>query len=166
MRACYRPTTDDLPGRDSRGAAWMGGLVVVRTLLTLASTAILARLLTPTDYGYVAMATVFTELAAMLCAFGLPAIIVQAQHLTRLDLDSGFWFSLALGTVIVSAMVAGSSLVAGLFREPGLTPILGAMSSIILFEELAAIHQSIAYRNRVRPRPWRSYPGSKSYPAL
>jgi O-antigen/teichoic acid export membrane protein len=146
MRACYRPTTDDLPGRVARGAAWMGGLVVVRTLLTLVSTAILARLLTPMDYGFVAMATVYTELAAMLCAFGLPAIIVQARHLTRLDLDSGFWFSLALGTVIVSAMVAGSSLVAGLFREPRLAPILWVMSSIILFEELAAIHQSIAYR--------------------
>ena len=88
MRACFHPTTDDLDGRVARGAAWMGTLVVVRTVLTLGATAILARLLTPSDYGYVAMATVVTELGAMLCVFGLPAIIVRAPHLTRLDLDS------------------------------------------------------------------------------
>jgi PST family polysaccharide transporter len=124
----------------------MAMLVAVRTLLTVGSTAILARLLTPTDYGYVAMSTVVTELAAMLCAFGVPAIIVQARRLKRLELDSAFWFSVALGIVIVSAMIAGSSLFADMFREPSLTPILWTMSLMILFEEFAAVHQSIAYR--------------------
>ena len=146
MRACFRPTADDLSGRVVRGAAWMGTLVVVRTLLTLGSTAVLARLLTPTDYGYVAMATVVTELAAMLCVFGLPAIVVQTQRLTRLDLDSGFWFSVVLGSTIALAMIAGSAVIADAFREPRLGPILWAMSSMILFEEFSAIHQSIAYR--------------------
>jgi O-antigen/teichoic acid export membrane protein len=146
MRACLRPTADDLNGRVARGAAWMVTLVVVRTLLTLGATAILARLLTPVDYGYVAMATVVTEFGAMLCVFGLPAIIVRAQDLTRLDLDSGFWFSVALGVTIVSAIVAASSIIAHLFHEPRLTRILWAMSSMILFEEFSAIHQSIAYR--------------------
>jgi PST family polysaccharide transporter len=146
MRACFRPTAEDFSGRVVRGTAWMGTLVVVRALLTLGSTAILARLLTPTDYGYVAMATVVTELAAMLCVFGLPAIIVQTQRLTRLDLDSGFWFSVVLGTAIPLGMIAGSAVIADLFREPRLAPILWAMSSMIVFEEISAIHQSIAYR--------------------
>ena len=120
MRACLRPTADDLNGRVARGAAWMVTLVVVRTILTLGATAILARLLTPADYGYVAMATVVTEFGAMLCVFGLPAIIVREQHLRRLDLDSGFWFSVALGVTIAGAIVAASSLIADLFHEPRL----------------------------------------------
>ena len=146
MRACLKPTADDLDGRVARGAAWMVTLVVVRTVVTLGSTAILARLLTPADYGCVAMATVVTEFGAMLCVFGLPAIVVRAQRLTRLDLDSGFWFSVVLGSTVVGAMIASSTLIADLFHEPRLTPILWAMSSMILFEEFSAIHQSIAYR--------------------
>ncbi len=146
MRACLRPTAYDLGGRVARGAAWMLTLMVVRTVLTLGATAILARLLTPADYGYVAMAAVVTEFAAMLCVFGLPAIIVRTKRLTRLDLDSGFWFSIALGVTIVSAIVAASPVIAEIFHEPRLAPILCAMSSLVLFEEFSAIHQSIAYR--------------------
>jgi PST family polysaccharide transporter len=146
MHACLRPTAYDLGGRVARGAAWMLTLMIVRTALTLGATAILARLLTPADYGYVAMATVVTEFAAMLCVFGLPAIIVRTKRLTRLDLDSGFWFSIALGVTIVSAIVVASPVIAELFHEPRLAPILCAMSSLVLFEEFSAIHQSIAYR--------------------
>ncbi|MEO8303621.1 MAG: lipopolysaccharide biosynthesis protein [Betaproteobacteria bacterium] len=146
MRVCFRPNAEDLSGRVVRGAAWMGTLIVARAVLTVGSTAILARLLTPTDYGYVAMATVVTELAAMLCVFGLPAILVQQQHVRRLDLDSGFWLSVFLGVMIVSLLIAGSAVTADLFREPRLAPILWAMSSLILFEEVSAIHQSIVYR--------------------
>ena len=146
VRACLRPTTNDLSGRVVRGAAWMATLVVTRVLLTVGATAILARLLTPADYGQVAMATVVTELAAALCVFGLPAIIVQMPHLRRLDLDSAFWFSLILGVAIAALLIAGAGPIATLFLEPRLAPILWAMSSLILFEEISAVHQSIVYR--------------------
>ncbi len=146
MTACFRPSATGLGGRVVRGAAWMGALAVLRTVLTVGSTAVLARLLTPADYGLVAMATVVTELAAMLCTFGLPAIIVQMPRLTRLDLDSAFWFSVMLGAAAVAAIVAGSSFAAGLFREARLTPILWAMSSMILLDEVSAVHLSIANR--------------------
>lgn len=146
MRACFHPTAEDLSGRVVRGAAWMGTLAVTRALLTLGATAILARLLTPGDYGYVAMAAVVTEIAAMLCVSGWPAIIVQMARLRRIDLDSGFWFSAGLGVAIVSLLVAGSRSIAELFGEPQLTPILWVMSSLILFEEISTIHQSIVYR--------------------
>lgn len=146
MAACFRPTTKDLGGRVVRGAVWMAALVVLRTVLTIGSTALLARLLTPTDYGFIAMAAVAVEMAAMLCMFGLPMIIVQMPRLTRLDLDSAFWFSVILGTFVVSIMVAGSTVAANLFKEPRLAPILCAMSSLVLFEELSAVHLSIASR--------------------
>ncbi|HET7031832.1 MAG TPA: lipopolysaccharide biosynthesis protein [Casimicrobiaceae bacterium] len=146
MRACLSPTTNDLSGRVVRGAAWMGTLVVTRALLTLGATAILARLLTPADYGYVAMAAVVTEFAAALCVFGLPAIIVQTPRLRRLDLDSAFWFSVILGVGIAALLIACSRPIADLFLEPRLAPILCATSTLILFEEVSAVHQSIVYR--------------------
>jgi PST family polysaccharide transporter len=146
VRACFRPTADDLEGRVARGAAWMSMLVIARALLTLGSTAVLARLLTPAEYGYAAMAAVVTELAATLCVFGVPAIIIQTPRLRRRDLDSVFWFSAILGVGIVALLIAFSRPIADLFLEPRLAPILCVASSLILFEELSAVHQSIVYR--------------------
>jgi O-antigen/teichoic acid export membrane protein len=146
MRACLRPTKDDLGGRVIRGAAWMSGLIVTRTVLTIGATAVLARLLTPTDYGFIAMAAIVTELAAALCVFGLPAIIVQTPRLRRIDLDSVFWFSVMLGVVVTTLLVAAATPIAAIFREPRLAPILWAMSALILFDEFSTVQQSIAYR--------------------
>src|SRR5438876_6209665 len=100
MVACFRPGTQDLGGRVVRGAIWMAVFTVLRAVLTIGSTAVLARLLTPADFGLIAMAAVTVELVGMLCMFGLPAIVVQMPRLTRLDLDSGFWVSVIVGTFV------------------------------------------------------------------
>jgi PST family polysaccharide transporter len=146
LRACFRSSTEDLSGRVVRGAAWMGTLVVTRVLLTVGSTALLARLLTPEDYGLVAMASVVTEVAAAFCIVGVPQILVQTPRLRRLDLDSAFWWSTILGIAIAAALIAGSGAFAGLFREPRLGPILCAMSMLILCEEISIVHQAIVWR--------------------
>ncbi|MEO8133087.1 MAG: lipopolysaccharide biosynthesis protein [Betaproteobacteria bacterium] len=146
MAACFRPTTEDLGGRVVRGAVWIAALVVLRMVLTIGSTAVLARLLVPADYGVIAMATVVTELASMLCMFGIPMIITQLPRLTRLDLDSAFWFSAILGTFMAALIVATSPLAAELFKEPGLAPVLCAMSLMVLLEEVSAVQLSITNR--------------------
>jgi len=147
MRACFRPgLLEDLGGRVVRGAVWMAVFIVLRAVITIGATAVLARLLTPTDFGLVAMATVAVELAGILCAFNLPAIIVRSTRLTRLDLDSAFWLSLAIGTSVTALIIIGSPVAALLFGEPSLMSILCALSAMILFEELSAVHFSIASR--------------------
>ena len=146
MRACFHPEKHDLHGRVARGAAWMGSLIVIRAIVTVGATAILARVLHPSDYGFVGMATVVTELALMFCTVGLTAIVIQAPRLSRIDLDTAFWLSAALGVVTAAAIVGGSGLFARMFREPALEPILWAMSLMVVFEQLTDIHQAIAFR--------------------
>ena len=82
---CFHPTKRGLGARVVRGGAWFVTLVVTRAILAIGTTAVLARLLTPADFGYVGMAAVATDLAVMLCTLGVPSIIVQAPRLTRLD---------------------------------------------------------------------------------
>ena len=88
MRACLWPTAEYLGGKVARGAAWMGALIAGRALLTLGSTAILARLLTPADYGLAAMSSVVTEIAGAFCIVGVPQILIQMPRLRRLELDT------------------------------------------------------------------------------
>jgi PST family polysaccharide transporter len=146
MVDCFRPSAENLGGRVMRGTIWIALFVALRAMTAIASTAILARLLTPADFGLNAMAAVTVEIAAIVCMFGLPSIIVQLPKLTRLDLDTGFWLSVAVGTAAASAVILASPVIASLFKEPRLAPILWAMSSMILLEELSAVHFGIANR--------------------
>jgi PST family polysaccharide transporter len=147
MVACFRRgNVTDLGGRVARGAAWMAVFLASRALMTIASTAVLARLLTPADFGLIGMATVAVDLAGILCALGIPAIVVQSPRLTRIDLDSAFWVGIAIGTLVTALIMAGSPIVALLFDEPALAPILCVISVILLLDEISAVHFSIASR--------------------
>ena len=82
--------------------------IVLRTLITLGSVAILARLLSPADFGYMTMAIVITELAALFGNFGFASVLIQKRVITRLQMDTVFWSSAMLGLLLtISVFVHG-----------------------------------------------------------
>ena len=92
--------------------------IFLRTAMTIGSTAVLARLLTPADFGYIAMATVVTELAALFGNFGFSSVLIQRRVVARLHLDTVFWASLMLGVMLTLAVFALSFLAGTLFGDP------------------------------------------------
>lgn len=109
--------SEDLGGRVVSGAGFQLLGVVLKTVITIGSTAVLARLLAPSAFGYVAMAAVVTELAALFANFGLSNILIQRRRITRLQLDTVFWASAALG-VVLALITVGASLFASMwFRD-------------------------------------------------
>src|SRR5918999_2811723 len=77
------------PGQDTRrldrqlvqGVSWSGAIKGLTQLLSWASTIVVARLLSPEDFGLVAMATVYIGLTALITEFGLGAAIVALRDL-------------------------------------------------------------------------------------
>ena len=65
-----------------RGVTWTGGIKGITLLLSWASTIIVARILSPADYGLVAMATVYIGLTTMITDFGLGSAIVALPDLS------------------------------------------------------------------------------------
>src|SRR5438128_7009439 len=63
-----------------RGVTWTGGIKGLTLLLSWASTIVVARILSPADYGLVAMATVYLGLTTMITDFGLGSAIVALRH--------------------------------------------------------------------------------------
>lgn len=121
------------------GAAYQFVSIGLRTLITIGSTAVLARLLTPADFGYVAMATVVTELAGLLGALGLSNVLVQRATINRLQLDTVFWASIGIGSllsvlVLLLSYPASSffadARVGEILRVLGLNFVLGSVSVV------------------------------------
>ena len=93
-----------LTDKVAKGAFWVmlekGGVQLVQFLVTL----VLARLLTPSDYGAVALLTVFISLSDVLIDSGLPKALVQKKKATQTDYDTVFFLSLTLAAGLYAVL--------------------------------------------------------------
>ena len=81
----------DLTEATVTGLAWTAGNRIVQQAFLIVGTAVLARMLSPADFGLVAMTAIFLGFIAVISDFGLPAALVQRRELTRVQLSSAFW---------------------------------------------------------------------------
>lgn len=146
VRRAFFPSSNNLSQRVVHGAAFTFLGIAIRTGVTIGSMAVLARLLTPADFGHIAMATMVTELAALFSNFGFGSILIQRARLSRLQIDTMFWAALLLG-VVLSVVVFGLSFVSQLVFDNVLVgELLRALCIIFIFEELTVVPRSLLAR--------------------
>tara|TARA_R110002049_G_scaffold4601_4_gene31860 strand:- start:91012 stop:92382 length:1371 start_codon:yes stop_codon:yes gene_type:complete len=111
-----------------------------------ASTIILARMLTPEDYGLVAMVASLTALAGLFSNLGLSAASIQNHDLTDGQLTNLFWMNVGLG-VILTGIVAGlAPVVAWFYSDSRLIPITLVMSISFLIRSFGTQHTAMLVR--------------------
>ena len=116
-------------------AGWLlltGGAQVVRFLVTLASTAILARLLLPTDFGLVAAASPVMAFTAMLQNLGINEALIQRPQLEKGHVNALFVVTSGMSIVVAAVLILAAPLLAALLLEPRLIGIIQAMAAIAL----------------------------------
>jgi PST family polysaccharide transporter len=95
----------------ANGATWLGAAQVVRIALTFASTAIIARVLAPDDYGVIAMVGPILALIMIFQDLGLGTAAIQAESISRAQSNALFWLNmlasagLALFLVLLSPAI-------------------------------------------------------------
>ena len=115
-------------------------------ILNVASVAILARLLTPYDFGLVAMVTAVTGLLAMFKDAGLSMATVQQDTVTHEQVSTLFWVNVGLSLVLMLIVAALSPWIATFYHEPKLQPITLAIACMFIFDGLAVQHQALLRR--------------------
>ncbi|MFA9460963.1 lipopolysaccharide biosynthesis protein [Thiohalorhabdus methylotrophus] len=113
-----------LGGKIASGAAWMVSMRLVVRSIGLLSTIIVARLLSPADFGLVALATSIYALVEFLGAFGFGEAIIQRHDTDRSHYDTAWTLNLAFGVLAATAMALMAGPVAGFFDEPRLELII------------------------------------------
>jgi lipopolysaccharide exporter len=131
--------------RTLRGMAWAYGAYVGGRALVLVSTAILARLLTPRDFGLVALALVFLTFLDAVKDFGLgQALIVSSDEEEAERAQTVFSWTVAIGAGLSLAMAGCGPLAAAFFDEPQLTGLLPAIGLSFFVRSLGATHFALA----------------------
>ena len=118
----------------------------VQFALTLASTMILARLLTPRDFGLLAMVFTIMGFLRVFREAGLSTATVQREGITHAQVSNLFWINAAVSGFITLLAAAAAPLIAWFYREPRLVGITIALSFTFLLAGLAVQHMALLNR--------------------
>lgn len=136
----------DLSHRAVRGGIVAIGMQYGNGALQIIGTIILARLLTPADFGLVAIITVLTSFVPLLIDFGLGDATTQRSRINPGQISSLFWITSGVGAAVAFVVAACSPLIAAVYREPRLEPI--ALCSAITFVLWGVSNQHLALLRR------------------
>ena len=141
-----RPEVRGLKGRSVKGGLFTSLAQLLRFIVGLGSTAILARLLSPSDFGLVAMTAVLNSFFIIFSNSGLSSATIQRHSLTHSQVSSLFWINSTLGLLLTLLMCAISPLIASFYGEPELILITCIMASTFLFAGLSVQHKALLTR--------------------
>lgn len=108
-------------------------------LAGVVSTIVLARLLTPADFGVVAIATIVLGLASVMLDFGIQFTVVQVRSLERADVDTAWTIRILQNAVIAAILILSSGWVANHYHDPRLGPVLVVLGIAYLVDGMTGM---------------------------
>lgn len=127
----------------AKGVAWTTAATVVRSVVSLLQVAILTRFLDKSDFGIVAIATLFLGFTQIFLDLGISAGIMHKQDTTPQQYSSLFWLNIIMGVLLTGILCACSPLVASAYNEPSLTMIISLLSFTVFFSALGSQHRTV-----------------------
>lgn len=142
--------TDHLQSQLSRRAARGGAVTVAAQIYKfVASTVgavVLARLLSPQDYGLVGMVAIVVNFVTMFQYLGLSTATVKWAKLTHQEVSSLFWINLALSVGVTLFTLASAPLLTWFYKDPRLSGITIAYAFTITLSGLGIQHEALLTR--------------------
>lgn len=123
--------------------AWGKGGHAALTLLTLA---VLARLLSPREFGTVSAALLVIEFSSILSRLGLGPAVVQRQHLEPRHLQAAFTGSLVVGLLVGAAIWLLAPVAAVFFHNPQVEAVLKVLAWVFPLKGISAVAESLMLR--------------------
>jgi PST family polysaccharide transporter len=115
-------------------------------LLSMVSTMILARLLTPRDFGLVAMVTTVTSFLGVFKDAGLSIATVQRERITHAQVSNLFWINIAVSAVTALTLATAAPVIARFYHTPRLIGITLFLSLSFLISGSTIQHQALLKR--------------------
>jgi teichuronic acid exporter len=136
----------DLKSKVMAGVGWVAGANFFGQIITWVITIVVMRLLSPADYGLLAMASVFVAFLAMMAAAGLGPAIVQAIAIDDAKLRQLLGLITAINVVLCLLLFSAAPLIAGFFNETRLIDIIRILSLQFVITGFAVIPESLLGR--------------------
>lgn len=134
---------EDLHTAAVSGLGWSGLAQVLQQLAQFVVTAILAHLLSPADFGVMAMIIVVLGFLRLLNELGLSSALVYMSTVTQRHLNSVFWITFGAGIVLTLLFICLAPLISNYYEEPSLKVLSLALANIFVINSLGVVPQSL-----------------------
>ena len=135
-------------------------------IVTFIVSIVLARILSPDDYGTIALVTVFTSILQVFVDSGLGTALVQKKNADDLDFSSVFYFNLIVCILLYGLMFIAAPLIANFYGDNTLIPVIRVISITILISGVKGIQQSYVSKNMLFKRFFFSTLGGTIFSAV
>jgi O-antigen/teichoic acid export membrane protein len=125
---------NDVRSRLAKGSAWIAGARLVVNILGLVSTLLLARLLTPADFGLVAIATSLLAILNSVTELSLTQALVQHKNPTEDHFHAAWTLQLLRNLILAIGFALCSFPAAAILNEPRLTDLMGVLAISVLLQ--------------------------------
>jgi len=139
-------TTGDIKIRAVKSVKWTAFNEIVSRSIRPITILILARLLTPADFGIVGVATIVTGLAQIFQEFGLGKTLIQRETEVNKSANIIFWANIMLSLFLYLIIFLSAPLIAKFFYEPKAIDVLRVLCLQIVLFSLVSVHQALFQR--------------------
>ncbi len=134
--------SESLKKKTVKGVAWTSLNQVLNLGLGFVMGIILARLLSPSDYGLLAMIAVFNAIAFAFLDSGFGSALIRKPDLTEDDNTTAFFFNLTAGVVLFGIIWVIAPWVSVFYDKPILTPLLRAEGSLLIVSSFKLVQNT------------------------
>ena len=131
-----------MAGRVATGASWSAVATLGGQVVQFGASLVLARLLSPSDYGTMASVYVITGFAILFFELGLSSAVVALRDPTERDLSTAFWIN-ALGGVVFTALLAGAGPIVAKFFDNDVLRVLTPVVGLTFLFGLGSVHNAL-----------------------
>ena len=136
----------NLGGRTARGGAVAITAQALKFIITIGATSILARLLTPQDYGLIGMVAFVTAFVSLYKDLGLAAATIQRPEISFDQISTLFWINVSLSVAVGLFTAAIAPFVSWFYGEPRLTSITVITAVGFIISGIAVQHEALLRR--------------------
>lgn len=127
---------------------WSGFRSIARLFAGIVVPLILARLLTPNDFGLIAMAAVFTNITMLIADLGTGEALIQHQKVDQILESSVFWLNMGVAFLIAVLLFLSSPFIAELYGQLVVSPIVQCLSLVLVVQSASLVQVSLFKKHR------------------
>lgn len=143
---------NDIKKKVFSGLFWKFGERITAQIISLVVSVILARMLSPSDYGAVALVMVFITIANVFVSSGFGSALIQKKDADNLDFSSVFFINLGISIILYLVLFVSAPVIADFYNLPIMCPALRVLGIRIIVAAINSIQQAYVSRNMLFKR--------------